>query len=209
MEPPIPLDRWQPLSAEAAVALFRDAPFAWALAGGYAIEQFLGAAIRPHADVDIAVFRDDQLSAQRWLDGWRIYAADPPGALRPWAADEYLPPAIHDLWAFREGTQAWELQLMLAETDGAAWYHRRAPAIREPRGALFVRYGGVPCVRVEVQLLYKARGNRPKDNADFTACLPRLSADARAWLARNLAILSPDGHPWLDRLEQYDELPGL
>ena len=59
----IPYETWQPLSVAEAVALFADAPFGWGLAGGYAVEQFLGRAIRPHADIDIGVFRDQQRQA--------------------------------------------------------------------------------------------------------------------------------------------------
>ncbi len=68
------------------------------------------------------------------------------------------------------------------------------------RDDLIVRYGGVPCIRVEVQLLYKARGNRPKDRYDFDACLPHLSGAAKQGLKDNLMLLYPAGHPWLEDL---------
>ena len=134
---------------------------------------------------------------QSWLADWQLYAADPPGTLRPWVNEEYLPYGIHDIWGHGPRAQARELQIMLAEADGDHWFMRRSPQIRARRGDLFVAYGGVPCVRVEVQLLYKARSCRAKDTCDFHACVPHLPADSRQWLKENLLLLFPTGHPWL------------
>src|SRR5262245_61992566 len=50
-----PNTRWEPLSVAEVAALFRDAPFPWGLAGGYAVEQFLGTPMlrsKRHAEVD-------------------------------------------------------------------------------------------------------------------------------------------------------------
>ena len=195
-----PDSQWQPLSVAEAVRLMAGAPFTWGLAGGYAVEQFVGRAMRGHADLDIIVFRDEQLQLQRWLAGWQLFAADPPGTLRPWLADEYLPLGIHDIWGYRAGASAWEMQVMLTEVDGDEWFSRRNPLIRGRREDLIVEYGGIPCVRVEVQLLYKAKGRRPKDEIDFHACLPLLTASARQWLRDNLRLAHPEGHAWIDLL---------
>jgi hypothetical protein len=40
--PSIPYDRWAPLSVAEVVERFTGAPFAWGLAGGYAVERFVG-----------------------------------------------------------------------------------------------------------------------------------------------------------------------
>lgn len=200
MQPKIPYHTWQPLTVHEVCDLFAGSPFAWGLAGGYAIEQFLGARIRPHEDIDIIVFRDEQQQVQSWLKDWHLYAADPPGTLRQWHAGEYLMPGIHDVWGHRARTNAWQLQIMLVEVDGEEWVSRRSTRIRGPRDALIVMYNGVPCIRVEVQLLYKARGRRPKDEFDFQACLPHLDAEAKHWLTCQLQLLYPDGHAWLAAL---------
>src|SRR5574341_1828127 len=178
----IPYDQWQPLSIAEVRAIFANAPFSWGLAGGYAVEQFLGTAIREHGDLDIVVYRDDQLRVHDWLAGWRLYAVEPPGPLRPWRTGEYLSYGLHDIWGHRLGIQAWELQIMLAEVEGQEWFSRRNPSIRGRREDLILTYHGLPCVRIEVQLLYKARNCRPKDDLDLQACLPRMSANAKQWL---------------------------
>ena len=201
MDVNIPYDRWQPLSPIDIVQLFATAPFRWCLAGGYAIEQFLGTPIREHADIDVMIYRDEQLSAQRWLHTWQLFAADPPGTLRPWADHEYLPRGIHDIWGHRQDVRAWELQIMLAEVEVGQWFMRGNPQVRGHRDDLITTYAGIPCVRVEVQLLYKARRNRPKDMCDFQACVPRLAPDAKRWLRDQLRLLYPTGHAWLEDLD--------
>lgn len=114
----IPLSNWHPLSPADVSQLFAKSPFTWAISGGYVTEQFLGRSIREHSDMDIAVFRDEQLRVQSWLADWQIYAADPPGTLRLWHNQEYLLYGIHDIWGHRLHQQAWELQIMLNEIDG-------------------------------------------------------------------------------------------
>jgi hypothetical protein len=192
--------QWEPLSVGEVVRLLRDAPFAWALAGGYAVEQFLGGTIRTHADIDIVVYRDDQRQLREWLGDWCLYAAEPPGTLRGWEAAVWLAAGIHDIWGYRAGAQAWELQIMLVETEGDQWFSRHNSLIRGQRSDLMVNYQQIPCVRIEVQLLYKARSDREKDRRDFQACLSLLSPVARQWLKDALHLAYPHGHPWLDVL---------
>jgi hypothetical protein len=196
-----PYSLWKPLSVVEVTHLFRDAPFTWSVAGGYAVEQFLGKPIRPHDDIDIVVFRDDQRQLYRWLSDWQLFAADPPGTLRLWRAAEWLAFGIHDIWAHRTDADAWQLQVMLLEADGDEWFSRRHSMIRGLRQDVLVNYHHIPSVRIEVQLMYKAKGNRPKDQLDFQACLPLLTADAKAWLKQSLYYEHPNGHPWLSALD--------
>lgn len=198
--PPISYNRWAPLSLAEVTQLLAGAPFTWGIAGGYAVELFVGRAFRAHSDIDILVFRDEQLRVQGWLQDWQLYAADPPGSLRPWGRGELLPYGIHDIWGHELHRDAWQLQLMLAETDGNEWFSRRDHRVRGRRDDLIVTYQGLPCLRIEVQLLYKARNTRPKDQQDFEAALPLLDTAARTWLRDQLRLLEPDGHPWCEHL---------
>ena len=88
------------------------------------------------------------------------------------------------------------LDFLLEEADGDRWCFRRQPAIARPLaeiGASTAR--GVPFIRPEIALLYKAKHLRFKDHRDFEASAPTLDAAARAWLATALAQAHP-GHPW-------------
>jgi hypothetical protein len=186
--------------------LFKNAPFSWGLAGGYAIEQFVGQPIRDHGDIDVLVFRDNQLLLQTWLSEWELSAADPPGDLREWRTGEYLPSGINDIWAHRKSVQYWEIQFMFMEVAGDAWYSKRSDSVRGHREELIEQYGGVPCVRVEVLLLFKSKNPRPKDFVDIQTCLPKMTVSSKQWLFDNLQVVNPDGHPWQNLI--FENRPG-
>jgi hypothetical protein len=92
------LSRWEPASVEEVGAAFARHPGPWWVAGGVAIELAVGRRIRDHADIDIGVLRTDHVAAPDVLPDWELWAADPPGTLRPWARGEVLPREVHDVW---------------------------------------------------------------------------------------------------------------
>jgi hypothetical protein len=168
--------RWTRLSVHDLVELLGGAPFPWWVAGRHAIDLFVGRETRPHADTDVQVLRRDQLAVQARRAGWDLHAADPPGALRPWARGEVLQPAVHDLWCRRAPDAPWALQLIARRGRRRALDLPARPRISCP----FERFGrrsadGVPDVAPEVQLLFKARALLPKDEADFAVALPLLN----------------------------------
>ncbi|HEY8982990.1 MAG TPA: amino acid transporter [Streptomyces sp.] len=196
-----PFTPWSPLPLF-EVGRLLGGGFRWWVAGGYAIELAVGRVVRPHGDVDVLLLRRDQLAAQQALDGWELWAADPPGRLRPWVQGEVLGSDVHDIWC-RPGPGApWRLQLMLDESSesGAEWMSRRDSSVRRAVASLgAVSPDGLPYLRPEVQLYYKAGDPRPKDELDFAAALAVLDGVQRGWLAE--AITRTYGeHPWHARL---------
>jgi hypothetical protein len=178
----------------------RGAEFFWCLAGGHAVAHVLGRSHREHGDIDIVIIRTQLLEAQRWLRGWRLYAAGAPEGLRPWIPNEQLPAQIHDVWCHREGSHAWELQIMVQESDGDSWYFRRDARVSGRVADLATIVDDVPCLRMDLQLLFKSRDPRPKDETDFRALLPALSDAERKTLAYWLRLVYPSGHPWSSSL---------
>jgi hypothetical protein len=59
----------------------------------------------------------------------------------------------------------------------------------------------VPCLRPDLQLLFKAKSSRPKDDMDFLQLLPVLSVRHRQTLWDWLDLTSPNGHRWMPALE--------
>ncbi|MFK8844012.1 nucleotidyltransferase domain-containing protein [Streptomyces sp. Ac-502] len=166
-----PLGRWDPAPLTDVAARFSRAGSPWWVAGGFAIGLAVGRRVRSHDDIDVLLLRRDQLVDQQVLAGWQWWAADPPGSLRPWAPGETLPSA---------------------STTSGAGRAPRPPAGRRPRRHLRRR-------GADVQLFYKARTPRPKDEQDFDAALPVLTERQRGWLAD--AITDTYGPPpWLGRL---------
>ncbi len=62
---------------------------------------------------------------------------------------------------------------------------------------------GVRVVQPGMQLLYKAKDVRPRDERDFGAVLPHLSDAAKRWLSEALARVHP-GHTWLDVIHRAE-----
>ena len=197
------LGPWQPLSVAELVAALADARTIWWLAGGWALDLFLGRETRTHDDIDVQILRAHHVQVRAVLAGWDLHAADPPGTLRPWPVGEELPAHVHDIWCRRSPADPWAFQLMIADTSGEDWVYRRDPRIRRP----VIELSGptsTSTLRVlspDVQLLYKSKGLRPKDQQDFDAVLPALTLGQKGWLRTALETSSP-GHPWLAPLGQ-------
>ncbi|MEO3867999.1 amino acid transporter [Nonomuraea sp. B12E4] len=177
-----------------AVELFRQAAVPWWVSGGYAIELAVGRSYRDHGDLDVSLLRRDQLAVRRLLSAWDCHVADS-GTLRPWPPDEALPETAYDIWVREHPGGPWRFQLMLDEADGADWIYRRDPRIRRELATLTIEEPGFHRLAPEVQLLYKSKGPRPKDEQDFTEVLPTLTEDQRHWLDTALQLTHPT-HPW-------------
>ncbi|MER5685167.1 amino acid transporter [Streptomyces sp. NPDC002205] len=199
-----PWGPWDPAPLAEVARRFAPLRTPWWIAGGYAVELAVGHAFREHVDIDVTLLRRDQLTAQQVLAGWEWWAADPPGTLRPWLPGEILPHGVHDIWCRPGPDEPWRIQLMLDEADGTDWAFRRDTRIRLPLDRLGrVSEDGIPYLALHVQLLYKAKSRRPKDEEDFTTALRVLTADQRAWLTETLTLAYGADHPWAVRLRGY------
>ncbi|MFF1839892.1 nucleotidyltransferase domain-containing protein [Streptomyces sp. NPDC058231] len=200
-----PWGPWEPAPLAEVARRFAPLRTPWWIAGGHAIELAVGHSFRGHADIDVLLLRRDQLTAQRTLAGWEWWAADPPGTLRPWLRHEILPPEVHDIWCRPGPDEPWRIQFMLDEADGDEWVFRRDSRIRLPLDRLGrVSGDGIPYLEPHVQLLYKAKSRRPKDEVDFTTTLPVLDADRRAWLTETITLAHGADHPWAVRLRSQE-----
>ena len=169
----------------------------WYIAGGWAIDLFIGHPTRPHKDVEIALFRQDQFSLRSHLPAWRFFKIAA-GQVHPWSADERLSLPIHELHAL--GPDGGELEILLNEHKNDQWQFRRHFSITRPLGAVGGRSAqGVPFLRPEIVLLYKSKQARPEDETDFANARPHLDQESRTWLRKALEQHLP-GHPWLDAL---------
>lgn len=176
----------------AQLAPVKNLPCPWYVAGGWSINLFLNQLSRPHGDVDICVFRQDQTILQNSLlaDGWVLYyIADK--TEQTWQAGQLLKPPVHEVWA-RRGDAA--LEFLLNERDGNMWVSRRDASVRVPlREAILVHTETGFCyLAPHISLYFKAKQARPKDTDDFTACWPRLTPTQQNWLRQQLG-----DHAWL------------
>lgn len=197
----VPADtaRWEPLTPRQLAERLADLGAPWLVAGGWALDLFLGRQTRAHDDVEIAIFRGDEPVLVKRLSGWELFVAEN-GMLARWPPETPLPPGAHELWARERGRDAWQLEVLIEERAGARWTYRRDAAIGLNAADLGRRSAdGIPYVRPDVQLLYKSKQPRAVDETDFLTVLPHLDAAQRGFLAAALWTVSP-GHRWIARL---------
>lgn len=170
----------------------------WGFAGGWAIDLFVGATTRPHADVDVAILRDDQAALRSTLTDARIDKAVG-GERLPWHADEWLEPPVHELHAtWPDGTH---LELVLNDRDAETneWVYRRDARVRLPLSRTFRSAGGIPYLAPEIVLLFKSRRPASKDDADLQVALPHLDAAQAMWL-RDAIVTTGGESRWVELL---------
>jgi len=193
--------QWQPLTVEEVYVLLRDLPVPWWIAGGLALDLFVGRVTCQHGDIDVLILRRHQLILQEYLADWDLFKTNQPG-LQPWLKGEYLSLGVNQVWCRRTPAAAWALEVMFMEATEDRWFYRRAPSVGGAITDLGCRTpAGIPYLSPEIQLLYKARSvPLAKDEADFQAVLPLLRQEQRAWLKTALEVQFPEGHPWLPQL---------
>jgi hypothetical protein len=190
------LDDWNPLSIPEVLARFERVSTPWWIAGGHALDLFLGWETRPHADIDIEMFRSDKDALFDVFPDWDLQLMSG-GELTAFDRGQEVAPNVFGIWCRRSPNRPWAVEIMLADGDMTEWMFRRDNAIALPGEQLLRRTAdGVPYCAPEVQLLYKAKMARPKDDIDFARCLHRLTPAQRGWLADAIARSEPN-HPWI------------
>lgn len=168
----------------------------WCIAGGWAIDLWLGHSTRGHADVEIAILREDQIDLRDFLAGARFDIATSRGRIR-WRDRQMLMLPIHELHADYQGH---ELEILLNEHHRGEWVYRRDWRVKMPIERWMVRAAfGVPVIAPEIALLYKSAHPQSKDLLDLHSAIGALQPEPREWLLDALRLTQPD-HPWLSLL---------
>jgi hypothetical protein len=192
------LDAWDAWRPDEAARRLAGVSAPWCVAAGWAIELFLGTERREHEDLEIAVpshrfeeIADALPELELFVPGERTAS--------PWPerADEF-----HQTWFRDPATGLWRLDVFREPADGDTWICRRDASIRLPYDRVIERTAdGIPYMRPEIVLLFKAKHSHQEKNAlDFADTVPRLDDYRRAWLKDALGRAHPD-HPWLTHLD--------
>jgi hypothetical protein len=191
---------WEPLSPKDVLAIMRGFRSPWWVCGGSALDLFIGRETRRHDDLDVAVLRRDQALLRSHLRRWDLRYATPEHTLESWDGS-WLAPPIHGIWARRSTDQhaAWACEFLLNEAADDEWVFLRDARIRRSLASVGSERDGIPYLRPEIVLLYKASEPSPKNEADFTAAAGQLPDAATAWLTAALRVTRPNHH-WLERL---------
>ena len=183
-----------------AAAPMRGFKAHWGIAGGWAIDLYLGRQTRAHADMEIAVLRRDQTALRAHFRGWH-WQKVVEGELADWPAGEQLTLPVFELYCRNEAAELpaelRQLEILLNEARGRTWLFRRDARITRPLAASYLTSAaGLNFLAPEIVLLYKSKQPRPKDEQDFAAAVGRLEIERKDWLRAALASCSA-GHHWL------------
>ncbi len=201
---PAEVNSWY--SPESARELLEPVASPWWVAGGSAIDLFLQRVTRDHEDLDLAILRRDEGTFRRLLQDWQLWPSLGEGRLdpAPLQAGSPVPPDRDAVWCRRTPESRWAFELLISGTDGDEWIFKRNAAIRVPIARLgLTTAGGVPFLRPEVVLLFKAKGMRARDRADFDQVVGHLNSEVRQWLRGALLATHP-GHEWIERLNDQE-----
>ena len=194
------LGEWATTPPENAAFWFVSLTIPWWIAGGWALDLFLGRQLREHGDLDVGVLRRDSPQLLAALSTWEIFEAQN-GTLSQLPCGVAPGQHVNSLWCRPPGSMLWTVEVLLDAGDTEFWVFRRQPRIRRPLNEVIRRTPqGLPYLAPEVQLLFKARSLRPRDQDDFAHVVPRLDAPARKWLRESLQMTQPE-HPWLAALD--------
>jgi 2-amino-4-hydroxy-6-hydroxymethyldihydropteridine diphosphokinase len=177
-----------------AAAWFDGWDGVWAVAGGYAIELFVGRPVREHHDLDISVARSDAELLHGQLAGWELFFPSPEASVL-WGAGTPLPDDEFQLWCKRDGL--WTHEILFEDIRDGQLHYRRAPSWSLPLDEAIERTkDGIPYVAPHMQLIYKSKRVTQRDQIDVAAAAPLLSPAQREFLAAYLRRRDPS-HPWL------------
>lgn len=198
------MDAFAPIRA--AAMLMAGFPYPWFISGGWAIDCFVQQVTREHSDLEITIFREHQSDLRAQFAGWRLTKSDvllEVPAWVPWDEGAWVVEPLYQVQAW--GPEDFEepaYDFFLNDTVDGEWQFRRVLSITRPIAETFLRTPeGIPFVAPEIQLAFKAKHQRPKDEHDFALALPYLSSAQRAWL--RMALEAAYGqHPWLDRVRE-------
>lgn len=189
---------WRPFRpAEAARRLDAvEAP--WAVAAGWAIDLFVGRERREHEDLEVAIPAGAFQAVAERLGDLDFWVPAGGGTLVPLAAADL--DESHQTWALDAAANEWRIDVFREPSEDGEWVCRRDGRIRLPYDELIEHSAeGIPYVRPEVVLLFKAKQARPKDESDLAAVLPLLDPGRRRLLADWLELVHPE-HFWLSDL---------
>lgn len=191
---------WDPWSIDEVMRVFDGAPFRWWITGGMALELHVGRSWRDHADLDVGICRSDAADVWRWLDDRGATDAHlaSRGRLSEWtgrplseADDE------NNIWLSLRSDERFCLDLAIGSGSDEHWIYRRDPAItrRWPEAVLH-NETGVPYLAPDLQLLFKSKRPRTKDDEDLDVVVPLLTDAQRSFLVAQLR----SDHAWQSHL---------
>jgi hypothetical protein len=188
---------------EAVARVMAGFPHPWFVSGGWAIDLFVGQVTRAHEDLEVGMFRRDQKALRDHLVGWemgKVVYGPEGGAWVPWPDDDWIELPLFQVRAHCPDHVPAEFEFFMNDASDEEWLCRRNPVITRPIREISRRSSrGIPSLVPEIQLLFKAKYHREKDEHDFRNAVELFTPAQREWLKQGLEIIHP-GDSWLAAL---------
>lgn len=171
----------------------------WFIAGGWAIDLFIGRETREHQDIEIALFRKDQLELKKYLKEW-TFKKIINGNFSAWKSEEFLELPVHEIHALNRVSDS-KLEILLNEIKHNKWQFRMDLSISCPLESVYsYSETGIPYLNPEIVLLYKVKNTREKDHKDFISIKDHLDDAKKKWLLNAINNHNPE-HKWIQLLK--------
>ncbi len=162
--------------------------FPWFIVGGWAIDLFIGEETRVHDDLEIGIYRKNQMHLYRYFESSKKYFINNKSKIgkhekKEWNK-EYLQLPIHEIYVEYKGM---ELEVLLNERDEDNWVYRRDKEIKlDDRKAILFTEKRIPYLCPEAVLLYKTKELREKDCEDIANASRKMNLTQVKWLIDNI-----------------------
>ena len=189
---------WTPKQAAAALEGV-SAP--WAVAGGWAIDLWLGEQTRAHEDLEIAVpaIFFPEVQARLEARGLTLFSNDN-GEVIALAPGESPAGRGFQVWAADPAVDGWRMDVFCEPGDAETWIYRRTGEFSAPRAWASGRSrAGIPYVAPQIVLLFKAKWMRDKDgdpvfqrptSSSFPSLAPNPGSDMRVVAFDGVKVIS-------------------
>lgn len=182
-------NNWELLSIASLKQIMHDADFDWYLAGGIALDEFLGRKTRDHEDMDILV---NFKYLERILDYFNIYKVYTArnGSLSLSLFNEI--DSTESLWIAKDENESFIIEILFFEEEAGHWVYKRDNAVRKKIEDIYYDKNDMKIIQPEIQLLYKMNSSnvREKDLYDYHNVYPLLDEKQREWLDQYVKLKS-------------------
>ena len=175
-------------------------PCFWCVAGGWAIDLYLGKQTRPHDDIEIVALRTDYKTLFTQLNKYNPQKIINDGthvSFLPWDGTEIEADCIQlSTQTIRHLEHEYAFDVLLTPSRHGKWVCRRNENIVLPFNDVIISTPHhIPILRQEIVLLFKAKYVREKDCMDYENVIDTLNKTQKKWFIENLRIIHPN-HDW-------------
>ena len=188
---------WEPWPIAEVQRRFGSVSAPWYIAGGWAVDLFLGGQTRSHHDLEVGVpsVRFEEFAAV--LDDHDVFVVR---GGRRWPCHSDTLAGSHQTWVRDRQTGRYRLDVFREPSQPDTWVFRRDPRLQLPyEQVIRDSPDGVPYLAPALTPLFKAKAPRPQDQQDFHLVVRAMNAAEKEELAGVLDLIHP-GHPWLTEL---------